>query len=919
MSLLFTAGNYMQWASIPSLSFPFSMVCWWKPGTAVGTTVFGLGESVDDGTMDYVALGIQTSSPFKAFLEGGGGGDALSVASAAVDDSTWYLLAGTWRSATDCQVWLGTSSAGINNSGYSPNAHAIDRLTAPGAFFSGGTSPGAQAHGRGAYYTIWEGYALTATDVANMAGGTHPLDISTADVWTCVELESASSGTDISGNGNNATIHGSPTLSTTDNPSVNDPGTPPPPPTNPVIEASAESSSGTTAGVTSHVVTLPAGITAGELLLVILAKGSTAATINALAGWTELLDENSANGLYVAYRVADGSEGASITLTSSAATRSAQIAYRISNAEDPAVQSPEIGTTATASSTAPNPPSRAVTGGPKDILSIAFLSRSGEEADDDTWTTAAPASYSGLLQKSAGTSGTNLAGMIAAASRQVTTSSEDPGNFTIATGTWRANTIVIHPAPSGTAWDPGTIADSAGITDGVSIALGRALTINDAAGLTDARTLVSTFARTINDAAGITDARTISEGYVRAINDAAGITDALSAGLAFVVNVNDGAGITDALVRSTGYGVLANDALAITDAASLVADFQRTVADAAGITDAQTFAEGYVRALADGAGITDSTDAQSGRALSLADALGVSDAVATLSAFMRTQDDTASLTDALRLDRTLAIADVASITDALSSVSAMTRTIADAMLIDDSIEIESTGAKARTIDDVLTITDQLDSVGGYTRQIDDALGATDSLARTFAKQIADTLSATDATTTAAAYVRSLADGASIADAIQSAAGATLDLTDDAAIADSLSSALGRSLLLADTIEATDQLDRIAEFMLALSDGLEITDDVAAAAGLVVLVDDVLLITDAQTPILFVGGPIRFLGVRLSDIALTTVELTAEQLTRMVLEARAAGLIEIEARKQGNVRLSDEPETRIDVETTREPA
>jgi hypothetical protein len=38
-------------------------------------------------------------------------------------------------------------------------------------------------------------------------------------------------------------------------------------------------------------------------------KGSTSATVDAETGWTELLDEASANGLYIAYRVADGSEG----------------------------------------------------------------------------------------------------------------------------------------------------------------------------------------------------------------------------------------------------------------------------------------------------------------------------------------------------------------------------------------------------------------------------------------------------------------------------------------------------------------------------------------------------------------------------------------------------------------------------------
>ncbi len=202
----------------------------------------------------------------------------------------------------------------------------------------------------------------------------------------------------------------------------------------------------TSAG-TSHVVNLPAGAT-GNLLIAILDKGSTAATVNALTGWTELLDENSANGLYIAYRVCDGSEGATTTFTLSASTRGAWIVYEITGHVAPATQAPQVGTTATGSGTTPNPPSVSVTGGSKDILTIACFGRDGEEADDDTWVTAAPSGFGSLLQKACGTAGTNLGGMIATAHLGSTTATSDPGTFTCATGGWRAQTIVIHPPQS---------------------------------------------------------------------------------------------------------------------------------------------------------------------------------------------------------------------------------------------------------------------------------------------------------------------------------------------------------------------------------------------------------------------------------------------------------------------------------------
>lgn len=214
----------------------------------------------------------------------------------------------------------------------------------------------------------------------------------------------------------------------------------------PSVTTTAESAT-TTAG-TSHTITMPSGIVSGDLLLVCLDKGSTAATINALAGWTELLDENSGNGLYIAYRLADGTEGASITLTSSASTRDATIAVRITGAIDPATQAPQIGSTSSGTSTTPDPPSVTPTGGAKDYLWVTFFGGAGEEADDDTWSDTPPTNYSPSppLQKACGTVGTNLGGKIALAYRNVNAASEDPGTFAQDVSTaWRAQTIAVHP------------------------------------------------------------------------------------------------------------------------------------------------------------------------------------------------------------------------------------------------------------------------------------------------------------------------------------------------------------------------------------------------------------------------------------------------------------------------------------------
>lgn len=208
----------------------------------------------------------------------------------------------------------------------------------------------------------------------------------------------------------------------------------------PTIDAAATSAT-TTAG-TSHVVTLPGGITANKLLLILVNIGSTAATYNALAGYTELLDENSAAGLKIIYRWTDGTE-TNPTFTSSASTRSAEITYLIGGAENPATQAPEIPAT----SATTDPPAVTPTGGPKDFLYIAMVGSSGEQADDGTYVTAFPTNYTESQQeKTCGVAGTNLGGLVGAAGFRTTGSSSDnPSAFTVSEAASRTQTIAVHP------------------------------------------------------------------------------------------------------------------------------------------------------------------------------------------------------------------------------------------------------------------------------------------------------------------------------------------------------------------------------------------------------------------------------------------------------------------------------------------
>jgi hypothetical protein len=213
----------------------------------------------------------------------------------------------------------------------------------------------------------------------------------------------------------------------------------------PVVAATNETA--VTTAITSHVINLPTGIAAGNLLVIILDKGSSSATFNALAGWTEIVDENLGNGITVWARQATGSEGSTVEFTSSAGTRSASLAYRITGAIALATQAPELSTVATGTSVNPNATTCTPTGGAKDYLWITFFGMAGEQADDDTVVTTFPTNYTdNQLEKTCGVVGTNLGGMIGAASRNLNAASEDAGAFTaVDNAAWRAYTLAVHP------------------------------------------------------------------------------------------------------------------------------------------------------------------------------------------------------------------------------------------------------------------------------------------------------------------------------------------------------------------------------------------------------------------------------------------------------------------------------------------
>lgn len=190
----------------------------------------------------------------------------------------------------------------------------------------------------------------------------------------------------------------------------------------------------TTTNTTSHAITLPTGITAGDVLVVVFSTdGSPTVSVNTgVSGTNWNTIGQASNGTIVTgavfWKIAEGSDA--LTLTTSASEQSSHVSLRISGAN---VVS---GTSANGSSTNSNPPLHTPSAGTQDYLWIA--TRSG---DSTVVATVAPTSFTNLqTQAAAGTGGASTN----TAEYAFNASSLDPGTFTSASEQWVSWTLAVH-------------------------------------------------------------------------------------------------------------------------------------------------------------------------------------------------------------------------------------------------------------------------------------------------------------------------------------------------------------------------------------------------------------------------------------------------------------------------------------------
>ncbi len=206
----------------------------------------------------------------------------------------------------------------------------------------------------------------------------------------------------------------------------------------PTIASSATSV--TSSASTTHVVSLPSGIVAGDLLLVNIY--SLVGNISGVpSGWRLSIDPDQGSW-GIAWKIADGSEGSTATFTMTASAVSAHSALRISGGAPPQMRM------ATGLGANANPPSLTHVRGTFDCLWVAIANVRRNATGCDV--TAAPSGYSGLTESAEVTDGAGSFGMTAFAYRQATVATEDPGAFSDTGNTTgsQAITLCVPYAPS---------------------------------------------------------------------------------------------------------------------------------------------------------------------------------------------------------------------------------------------------------------------------------------------------------------------------------------------------------------------------------------------------------------------------------------------------------------------------------------
>jgi len=200
----------------------------------------------------------------------------------------------------------------------------------------------------------------------------------------------------------------------------------------PTIETTSQNS---TAASTSHAITLPSGISTGDLLLLFFATDGD----NTITNWdsfTQLGQADDGKDIFfsIGYRIATGSDAC--TLTTSVSEPGSHVVYRISGHDSG--QAPELSTVVIGDSDVPDPSTCTPTGGAKDYL---WVLAAGWDTQDTVSAWNANFTLSRVSQIGGGVQDCS----VGVSGRNENVASKNPGSMTLSGGDeWIAWTVAVH-------------------------------------------------------------------------------------------------------------------------------------------------------------------------------------------------------------------------------------------------------------------------------------------------------------------------------------------------------------------------------------------------------------------------------------------------------------------------------------------
>lgn len=209
----------------------------------------------------------------------------------------------------------------------------------------------------------------------------------------------------------------------------------------PTLSATA---TGDNAASTTRTLTLPSGVASGNLLLGILAVGQ-AMSYTWPAGWTEFDGQGGTYTVSLGYRIADGTEGATIDVTSSAAGRAS--VFQVHRFSGGTFSAPQQAGANMSNTDAYDPPNLAPSWAQTDVTWCAVA---GHGNRGSTIAGVYPTNYASNQTETISTLEA-LGGGIQFATYDLNAASENPGAYPVIGVAGRAFTIGIAFAPPGNA------------------------------------------------------------------------------------------------------------------------------------------------------------------------------------------------------------------------------------------------------------------------------------------------------------------------------------------------------------------------------------------------------------------------------------------------------------------------------------